>query len=91
MTTPLSPTAGKSRVLLWVGAACVAVAWMAEIASAAFGTAPAWPNWLMLVAVSGLVASHVLRPARPKASVYLVVAMAVLSVVAVIGIVVARP
>jgi hypothetical protein len=88
MTRSLSPTAGKSRILLWTGAACVAVGWGAEISAAAFGTATAWPNWLMLVAVTGLLASNLIRPVRLR--VGLLVAMAILSVAAVIGTVVAR-
>ena len=51
----------KSRVLLWAGAACLTMGWIAEITAAAFGPVPAWPNWLMLVAVTGLVASNLLR------------------------------
>ena len=73
----------KSRVLLWAGAACLTMGWIAEITAAAFGPVPAWPNWLMLVAVTGLVASNLLRSTRPR--VYLVVAMALLTVVAAIG------
>ena len=85
---PPSPTAGKSRMLLWAGAACVAVGWGAEILAAALGRATAWPNWLILVAVTGLLASNLIRPARLRAG--LVVAMAVLSVAAIIGFIVAR-
>lgn len=78
-------------MLLWFGAACLAGGWIAEIVAVALGMAVAWPNWLMLVAASGLLVSNVLRSTRPRASDYLVVAMAVLSVAAIIGIVAARP
>lgn len=85
-----SSTDSTSRALLWAGGACIAFAWMAEITSAALGKGPAWPNWLMLVAITGILASNLLRPARPKTSVILIVAMAALSVVALIGIASAR-
>ena len=89
MTTPLSSTAGKARRLLWARAVCLAVAWLA-IAVAVLGGATAWPNWVVLVAVSSGFAGNLLRPTRPKASIYLVLAMALLSVIAVIGLFGAR-
>jgi hypothetical protein len=91
MTKPLSPTARKSRLLRRLGAACLAVAWVGGIVAAVLGVRISWPSWLLLVAASGAAASDVLRPTRPKASDYLVLAMGILSIAAVIGLVVTRP
>ena len=75
---------GKWNLLLWAGGACVAVGWIAEMAAAALGPTPPWPGWLMLIAVTGVLISNFIKSTRPR--VLLVVAMALLSVFAAIGI-----
>jgi hypothetical protein len=77
MTISLAPTAGNWRIVHWTAVACIAGAWIAEIVAASLGTV-AWPNWLNLVAVTGLLASNLIRPVRLR--VTLAVAMAILSV-----------
>ena len=90
MTKPVLPAAPTSRHYVLVGAACLAFSWILGIAATALGVRITWPHWLMLVAATGMLGSRLLGPARAKASEYLVVAMAVLSVAAAIGIVVSQ-
>jgi hypothetical protein len=85
MTTPFLPAEPKSRRYLVVGAGCLAFSWMLGIAATALGVRITWPHWLMLVAATGMLGSRLLGPTRPRAEEYLVVATAVLSVAAAIG------
>lgn len=88
MTKPESPAAPKSRIFFRWATAIIAVAWLVAIVSAVLGVRGAWPSWLMLAAASGMVASFPVRQTRPRAAEYLMLAMSVLSLAAVIGLIV---
>jgi hypothetical protein len=62
----------------------LAVGWLVAIVETAFGAAVPLPLWLMLVSGCMGFASIVVRPTRPKLSEYLVIAMGLISVAAII-------
>lgn len=92
MTTPPSPASRRARTLLWVlSAACLAGSATVGIVGSALGVAVGWPIWLLLVANGVGLVGGLAGPRRPAVQQYFLVAAAVLSILAVVGLVVRRP
>jgi len=91
MTNPSAPAARKSQTLFRWSAACLAGSAIVTIVATALGVRIWLPLWLILVANGAGLASDLVRPTRPRVSEYLVLAMAMLSIAAVIVLVVTHP
>jgi hypothetical protein len=77
-------TARRSRPAFWWATAFLAAGWLIVIVETAFSVPVPLPLWLMLIAGALGLASTVVRPTRPKLSEYLVIAMGLISVAAII-------
>ena len=81
-------TAGSARsgILFWAAVTFTAIAWIVNLGMAAMGMTVHWPSWLTLAANTGTLA--VSTPVRTSSRSYgpLVLAMAILGIVAAIGV-----
>jgi hypothetical protein len=84
-------TAGKSQIIFWSGAACLAVGWLIVILEIALGMSVPLSLWFMLVSGCMGLASAVAQPTRPKLSQYFIFAMALTSLAGVVFIVILHP
>ena len=82
---------GRDRPLFWLAVSCLAVAWLIVLSEAVVGMPVSAPLVLVLTSGAMGLASTVAKPTRPRLSEFLIAGAGVISIVAIIGVLMARP